>query len=563
MLGTFANFADEENDPDFGDKSATKQFGITLQAIDSNGVHQDVETMVMNVRYPDLEVDVYGPHGKPCENNGTRTDGADGGGDPFDQSYVCKCIAVGTTRYSGDNCEIAVEASSSADGEASGNTPAVAGAMAGAVIFIFCVGLILYKRRMHKINMKAFDFKAEFARLVSAGEIDENGEDGDDSQSRVPREIKRSHLTMVQQIGEGAFGEVWRAVLDESSSGGVPGYSVAVKTSKEAKGEGADEMLREATVMAQVSGHPNLVSLIGVVTSGVPLLLAISMCDNGSLLALLKDRKLQGQRDGTLPFTVAERIKFAIDTAKGMAHLTANSFVHRDLAARNVLVDATMVCKVADFGLARGIAGARAAPDSTEDGDAEEEYYRSRTGTFPVRWTSPEAMQTMRFSEATDVWSFGITMIEVFTDGAKPYSGMANAAVISKVQGGYRAEQPKLCPDEVYAIMLECWAAKAAHRPSFAQLVAKLEGVESLVSTSSGAAPAKARLAASSRQAVAVNDTYMTDEPAPAEETAGQYLTVDNAGGAEGDAEADDEYLSVAAGLSAVVDDDDDAEFEC
>ena len=51
----------------------------------------------------------------------------------------------------------------------------------------------------------------------------------------------------------------------ESPVGGVPGYMVAVKTSKEAKGEGADELKREALVMVQVTGHPNLVALIGVV----------------------------------------------------------------------------------------------------------------------------------------------------------------------------------------------------------------------------------------------------------------------------------------------------------
>lgn len=380
---------------------------------------------------------------------------------------------------------------------------------------------------------------------------------------------------------------------------------VAVKTSKETTGEGADEMLREgsfhsavsvlhhpcatwqlvlfsrvatililtytfylwcivrtfslATVMAQVSGHPNLVSLIGVVTSGAPLLLLISLCEEGSLLALLKAKRIKNAPDWK-PFSVEDRIKMAIETAKGMAHLTASKFVHRDLACRNVLVDATMTCKVADFGLARGIAGARAGPAATEDGD-EEEYYRSRTGTFPVRWTSPEAMQTMRFSEATDVWSFGIVMIELFTDGGKPYAGMANAAVITKVQGGYRAEQPKLCTDQMYAIMLECWAAKATNRPTFAKLVAELEGIKSSVASISPRV--SATLAASSpRQAVAVNDTYMTDEPAaPA---ADQYLTVDNTESLDSNA-ADDEYLSVATGVTSSAADNNNIseEFEC
>jgi hypothetical protein len=65
---------------------------------------------------------------------------------------------------------------------------------------------------------------------------------------------------------------------------------VAIKTSKQAHGEGAEEMIKEAAVMAQVSGHRNLVSLIGVVTRGEPLLLLVSHCQNGSLLSLLKKR---------------------------------------------------------------------------------------------------------------------------------------------------------------------------------------------------------------------------------------------------------------------------------
>lgn len=201
MLGTFDNFA--------ADKAATKQFSITLQVVDQNGVHQDLEQMVMNVRYPDMEVDEYGPNQMPCDNNGTRTDSLIimGAGDRFDQQYFCKCIAVGTTSYSGENCEIAVEAYP-VTVEGGGDTPVVAGAMAGSVVLIFVVGLILYKRRMYNIKMKAFDFEAEIARLIAGGEIDDNDDDGTESGPRIPREVKRSHITMVQQIGEGAFGEV-------------------------------------------------------------------------------------------------------------------------------------------------------------------------------------------------------------------------------------------------------------------------------------------------------------------------------------------------------------------
>ena len=176
---------------------------------------------------------------------------------------------------------------------------------------------------------------------------------------------------------------------------------VAIKTAKEAQGEGADDMVKEATVMSQVRVHPNLVSLIGVVTSGLPLLLLISFCEHGSVLGLLKDRAVAAKAKQCAPLSFGERAKICLETARGMAYLIASRFIHRDLAARNVLMDSTFQAKIADFGLARGIKSAKSGPEKDADG-GEEEYYRSQNGVFPVRWCAPESMATMRFSEASD-----------------------------------------------------------------------------------------------------------------------------------------------------------------
>lgn len=154
----------------------------------------------------------------PCKNNGTRLDGVDGNGDVFDQAYVCACLRVGKKTYSGDNCEVqTVDAPAASTAEGSSNNPVVAGAMAGTVVFIFFAGLIAYTRRAHTLKMKAFDFEAEVVRLINAGEIDDTGDGGDDKGSgpKIPREIKRSHITMTQQIGGGAFDDVWNELLDE------------------------------------------------------------------------------------------------------------------------------------------------------------------------------------------------------------------------------------------------------------------------------------------------------------------------------------------------------------
>ena len=204
--------------------------------------------------------------------------------------------------------------------------------------------------------------------------------------------------------------KVWKGILDESSSGGVPGYMVAIKTAKEAEGAGADDMVTEATVMSQIKPHPNVVSLIGVVTSGLPLLLLISMCEHGSILSFVKERALAAKGKQCAPLSFAQRAKMCLETARGMTYLIASRFIHRDLAARNVLLDSTFKAKIADFGLARGVKSAKQGPEKDADG-GEEEYYRSQNGVFPVRWCAPEAMTTMRFSEASDVWSFGTYIV--------------------------------------------------------------------------------------------------------------------------------------------------------
>ena len=99
----------------------------------------------------------------------------------------------------------------------------------------------------------------------------------------------------------------------------------------------------------------------------------------------------------------------AREVAQGMEHLSKYHFIHRDLACRNVLYSEGM-CKVADFGLSRGGGG----DDDAAGGNAaaaHEDYYKSTAGVFPVRWTAPEAMETMRFTPA------GIGCVVVWNSG--------------------------------------------------------------------------------------------------------------------------------------------------
>ena len=435
-----------------GNMSFAGTYNGTLIARDvATGSTALVKAWHFKVQHKDTALPSNGPGGAGCMN-GAPVDAID-----FDGNFTCDCSK---TQYAGANCATTIRTESAPAPEDTGSW-LVTGVAVGVLVLLFIGTALLYRHRLHAIRMAAFDFRAHLDLLKETGDLDEHD-------TGVPRELKRKHVTMITKIGSGAFGEVWKAVLDESDSGGVPGYMVAAKTAKDVDGEGADDLRKEATVMSQLEQLPNVVSLVGVVTSGTPLLLLLTFCENGSLLGYLKEH---GPTLGT-----KKKLEMCAGTATGMAYLAQHRFVHRDLAARNVLLDATMTCKIADFGLSRRTA-ASLEPGEFAGGPGNDEraYYRSSKGTFAVRWSAPEAMESMKFDEATDVWSFGIVMVEVFNDGARPYAALTNPAVILHVQAGKRHVAPSTCPEDVYAVIKSCWEVEPLDRPRFSFLASTLE----------------------------------------------------------------------------------------
>eukprot|EP00039_Didymoeca_costata_P008903 m.118487 g.118487 ORF g.118487 m.118487 type:complete len:1623 (+) comp14278_c0_seq1:281-5149(+) len=331
-----------------------------------------------------------------------------------------------------------------------------------AAVIVTLMGYICYRKyKKYKLKMKAVDFQEELQRLKEDGDIAP-----DIDSDNIPREIHRSCVKPLEEIGRGAFGRVFKGSLDESKFGGVPPYLVAIKEVENA--DGTDEFISEATIMALVSVHENILTLIGVVTSGFPRMMILPFCENGSLLSYLKKRAAESELD------TKQRVMFVLDIARGMEHLgEKHNLVHRDLAARNVLVDSFLTCKIADFGLSRRTA---------IKGDDEDSYYRSTNGAFPVRWTAPESMEDLKFTLGSDVWSFGIVVIEIFQDGARPYDELDNSQVISKVMQGYKPTKPAKCPQTLYDnVLLGCWKRDPQLRPKFSNLIGPIEEVERVI----------------------------------------------------------------------------------
>ncbi|XP_071063298.1 tyrosine-protein kinase Lck [Pseudochaenichthys georgianus] len=271
-------------------------------------------------------------------------------------------------------------------------------------------------------------------------------------QSRAPQkpwwqdewEIPRESLKLEQKLGAGQFGEVWMGVYNNDRR-------VAIKNLKYRHNDGGS-LPGRGQHMKNLQ-HPRLVRLFAVVTQE-PIYIVTEYMENGSLVDYLKTTE-----GGSLP--VNTLIDMAAQVADGMAFIEQKNYIHRDVRAANILVSCELICKIADFGLARLI---------------EDNEYTAREGAkFPIKWTAPEAINYGTFSIKSDVWSFGILLTEIVTYGRIPYPGMSNPEVIQNLDRGYRMPRPENCPEGLYNVMCLCWGENPEDRPTFEYLRSVLE----------------------------------------------------------------------------------------
>lgn len=204
--------------------------------------------------------------------------------------------------------------------------------------------------------------------------------------------------------------------------------------------------------------HPNIVHIRAVYA---PSYIVMEPISQGKLNEVLQNEDKS--------FKLPQLITMSTQIATGMAYLEEKNCIHRHLAARNILVGDNFVCKISNFSAAKIIT--RSSNFTIYDMDNGICIFEDKGFTrMAIKWAAPEVMTNQKFSSKSDVWSYGILLTEIITQGNMPYPHMKNEQVLESVLKGYRMPQPKDCPEIFYNIMLDCWKADLERRPSFHSL---------------------------------------------------------------------------------------------
>ncbi|XP_058179551.1 LRR receptor kinase SERK2-like isoform X3 [Rhododendron vialii] len=278
-----------------------------------------------------------------------------------------------------------------ASGSVGSSNKSKIGTVLGIIVGIVCllvVGglLLLFWKGRHKVYRREVfvDVAGEVDRRIPFGQLKRF--------SWRELQLATDNFNEKNVLGQGGFGKVYKGVLSDNTK-------IAVKRLTDYESPGGDAAFQREVEMISVAVHRNLLHLIGFCTTPTERLLVYPFMQNLSVAYRLREIK---PGEPVLDWSTRKRV--ALGTARGLEYLHEHcnpKIIHRDVKAANVLLDEDFEAVVGDFGLAKLV------------------DVRRTNVTTQVRGTmghiAPEYLSTGKSSERTDVFGYGIMLLELVT----------------------------------------------------------------------------------------------------------------------------------------------------
>ncbi|KAG6526604.1 hypothetical protein ZIOFF_016596 [Zingiber officinale] len=266
-------------------------------------------------------------------------------------------------------------------------------------------------------------------------------------------------------LGKGGFGSVFHGRLED-------GTQIAVKMLSQSSSQGTKEFLAEAQHLTRVH-HRNLVSLVGYCNEVNHLALVYEFMSQGTL-----QDHLRGRANDDRALSWRQRLHIAIDAAQGLEYLHKGCkppLVHRDVKSGNILLSETLEAKIADFGLSKAFL-------------SEVNSHISTVVMGTPGYLDPEYYNTFQLSEKSDVYSYGVVLLELITGLPSIVPGTENVLLVQWVLQRFSrgniedVVDPKLereydinCVWKCADIALKCTTQRSQQRPTMTEVLIQLK----------------------------------------------------------------------------------------